>query len=84
MGIFSVFFGRKKRKVVEPILVPPHHFPPEISKISSESTMMENVKSKMDLVLTQLDSIRTDYQIMNERVSKIEKILKEIYELAKS
>jgi len=62
----------------------PRYPTPHISNISGDSTMMENVKSKMDLVLTQLDSIRTDYQIMNERVSKIEKILKEIYELAKS
>jgi len=83
MGLFSAIFGRKKRRIVEPMM--PTHYPtPRISNISGDSTMMENVKSKMDLVLTQLDSIRTDYQIMNERVSKIENILKEIYELAKS
>jgi len=84
MGRFSIF-GRKKRRIVEPI--EPHfptRFPPRISDISGETTMMENIKSKMNLVLTQIDSIRIDYQIMNERVSKIEKLLKEIYELAKS
>jgi len=58
---------------------------PELPKeISSETTTIDNVKAKMDLVLTQLDSIRTEYAVLNERTKTIENLLREIMTLAKS
>jgi hypothetical protein len=62
--------------------------PPEIGELprgmSSEAATIDNVKAKMDLVLTQMDSLRTQYAVMNERVQSMEKMLKEILALAKS
>jgi hypothetical protein len=83
MGIFSKIKGIFRRKKEEPL--------PELEKlklpkpeITTETATIENVKAKMDLVLTQLDSLRTQYEAMNERVITIEKMLKELYTMAKS
>lgn len=83
MGIFSRFKGIFRRKKEEPL--------PEIEKlpilkpeVTAETATIENVKAKMDLVLTQLDSLRAQYEAINERIITIERMLKELYSMAKS
>ena len=39
---------------------------------------------KLELVLAKLDSLSARMEVINERLSSLEKIVKEIYELAKS
>ncbi len=51
---------------------------------TSESATTANVKARMDLVLTQMDSLRVQYESVNERLINIEKMLKELYDMAKS
>ncbi len=79
-GIFS----RKKR--TEDLLkdLPPSPSPLPVTSVTAETATAENVKARMDLVLTQMDSLRVQYETMNERVSNIEKMLKELYDMAKS
>lgn len=82
MGIFSRIKEIFRRKKEEPL--------PELEElklpkpeITAESATVGNIKTKMDLVLTQLDSLKTQYEAMNERIITIEKILKELYNMAK-
>ena len=70
-------FGRKKQQ--------PLPEPAEMTKeMNSETTTLDNVKAKMDLILTQMDSLRTEYAVLNERTKTMEKLLNEIIALAKS
>lgn len=43
----------------------------------------ENVRAKMDLIATHLESLKVQYETLNERVARIEKMLNEIYVIAK-
>jgi len=43
-----------------------------------ERAEMTNVRAKLDLLLTELDSIKTQNQMINERLKAIEKALAEI------
>lgn len=72
MGIFSrLKFWRKKKEVSPP--------PVEIKReITPESATIENLKAKMDLVLTQLDSLRVQNETLSERIKNIEKLVTEI------
>lgn len=71
MGLFSrLKFWRKKEEPLPPV---------EIKReIIPEATTMENLKAKMDLVLTQLDSLRVQNETLNERIKNIEKLVTEI------
>jgi len=81
MGILSRIFRRKKEEVPEPEEVP-------------ESTLgtvtVENVKAKMDLVLTrfekintQIDSLRVQNETLSERIKNIERLVTEIRSFCK-
>lgn len=76
MGILSRIKERFKRKKEEPVVeVPTGLVKPEVSL---EPVTIENVKVKMELVLTQLDSLRIQYETLNERIKNIERLVTEI------
>ncbi len=54
------------------------------TEVTPEAVTTENVKAKMDLVLAQVDSLRTQYEALNQRTQTIESMVREIYNLAKS
>ena len=57
---------------------------PSISApITSESTSTENLKAKMDLLLTQVESLNVRYETLNQRLQNLEKMIQEIYMIAK-
>ena len=70
-------FGKKKEEL--PPLPP---FPP--APLTLETTTIENVKAKMDLVLSRLDSLMTQQEVLVDRLSNVEKMVKELYSMAKS
>ena len=75
MGFLSSLkekFGKKKETL--PTLPP---LPPGPAT-TAELVTIENVKVKMELVLTQLDSLRVQYETLNERIKNIEKLVTEI------
>jgi len=41
----------------------------------TQKIQLDNVKSKLDLILTDLDNLKTQNQMMNERLKNIEKTL---------
>ncbi len=76
MGIFSWLFRRKKEE-------PKPTDMPKV-EITPETATIDNVKAKMELVLTELDSLKIQYNVMNQRVMSMERMVKEIYDMAKS
>lgn len=75
------FFKRKKEKELPKIEGPKI---PEISPKTEESIGIENIKAKIDLMLTQIESLRAKYETMNTKIAEIERMIREIYEMAKS
>ena len=45
---------------------------------------MENFRAKIDLMSTQIESMKIQYESMNERIIMIEKMVKELLDMAKS
>lgn len=72
----------KRKKPVEEL--PPLEEIPELKKevvsTSQEQQKVElsNVRAKLDLVLTELDNIKIQNQMMNERLKAMEKTLAEM------
>ena len=52
--------------------------PTEPYRTPEERAELTNVRTKLDLLLTELDSIKTQNQMINERLKAIEKALGEI------
>ena len=49
----------------------------------TQKIQLDNVKSKLDLILTDLDNLKTQNQMMNERLKNIEKQEEKIREKTK-
>jgi len=85
MGIFSGLLGIFKKKQPE---IPTEDLPEEIPmsalELSQEATTIENLKVKMDLIATHFDTLKTQYEVLNGKISAIEKMVKEMYEMSKS
>ena len=85
MGMFSFF---KKKKEVE---IPKEELP-EVPKPEPQPLVetppakedVSNLKAKTDLLLTKIESLETRQESLLEKVKNIEKMLSEIYEMAKS
>ena len=81
MGLLGIFKRKKKDALLEPS-------PQEIAlqakpNISREVSSEENLKAKMDLVATHLESIKVQQAMLNERLERMDKVLQEIYVIAK-
>lgn len=77
MGILSKF--KRKKEELPPL-------PQELVKpeVESEAPGVGNIRAKMELVLTHLDSLRTQYDVLNERIKNIEKMVRELHAMAKT
>lgn len=85
MGIFSGLFGIFKRKTPAVLVEDsPEDMPLSALEISQEETTIDNIKAKMDLMATNFDTLKTQYEILNQKISAIEKMVKEMYQMAKS
>ena len=88
MEIFSWFgslFSRKKKTEEFPPLPPMDSpLPPAPTNYSSPMGNVSPDQSKMDLVVARVDSMRLQYETMNERVLQIEKMVKELLDMARS
>jgi len=80
MGIFG--FGKKKvvPKDLEPLPLPPKGMGMEIAHDTPE---MSNLRAKIDLIMTQMESMAVKYQTLNEKIDRIERMVQEIYAMAK-
>ena len=84
-GRFKSIFRRKKTEDALSDLGP---LPPPVStypsgSMSMESTASDNMKAKMDLLMTQVEALNVRYETLNERLKNIERMIQEIYMIAK-
>lgn len=52
--------------------------------ISNEIALQDNTRAKLDLMMTQIDGMRIQQESISERVQQIEKIVKQLLDMAKS
>lgn len=81
MGIFGWIKRKFKRKEkLEEIPKAPLQTETRITETQkqTEKITMDNIKARVDLVLAELDSIKTQNQTINERLKAIEKTLVEM------
>jgi|GEM_PF-6126509 chaperonin cofactor prefoldin len=69
----------KKKK--EPDLPPLPPIEPQSLEKDDES---KSLKAKMELLLIKLENLETKQEMMNEKIKNIEKIVEELYKMAKS
>jgi len=78
MGLLDKF-KKKEKDLLEPTLpeikpeIKPE--PPETPQIDLSKTSIDTVKIKLDLVLTEIDNLKTLNQMLNERLKAIERKL---------
>lgn len=89
MKLFSIFnlFKRKPKEEktdYSSLVSSPSLSPTTSTPITSEFAAQENTKAKLDLIMTQIDSMRIQQESINERVSQIEKMVKQLLDMAKS
>lgn len=89
---FKLIFGGKKKEppVEEPLTNYPPYTPPATQPSYSAQpayptdVASENLKAKVDLMLTQIDSLKIEYEAINQRIQNIERMVRELYAMAKS
>ena len=64
--------------------VPPYTPPTSFGASMPETVASENVKAKIDLVMMQMDSLKIQYESINQRLIQIEKMLHDMYESSKT
>ena len=52
------------------------------TQMTSEFATQENMKAKLDLMMTQIDSMRIQHESMNERIVQIEKMVRQLLDMA--
>jgi hypothetical protein len=53
-------------------------------EITMESASMDNVKSKIELMATQLENLNIKYETLNQKIEQMQRMVSEIYRIAKS
>ena len=48
------------------------------------SSSEDNTRTKIDLMLAQIDGLKLEYETINQRIQNIERMVKELYGMAKS
>ena len=64
-----------------PIMEP---LPPLRREVTMESAGMDNIKSKIDLMTAQMDNLNIKYETLNQKIDQIQRMISEIYRMAKS
>lgn len=52
--------------------------------MQANSLNVDNIKGKIDLMLAQVDSLKLEYETINQRIQNIERMVRELYAMAKS
>jgi hypothetical protein len=87
-GIKNPF--KKEEKVNISNLSPPSSVQEHETKINVEQhkeepkETQENKKTEIEILIAKIDALKFQYEALSEKISNMEKMLKEIYEIAKS
>lgn len=74
MGILDRLMGKKKDR----LKVPTPGADMSKGPITPAAVATRNVKVQMDLIMTQIDSLRMQYETINARLQNIERLVTEI------
>jgi predicted transcriptional regulator len=78
LGLIRKIF-RKEKTEVSTDLPAPEKIKEEVSKSETQ-----NLRARIDLLVTQIESLRVQYESLNTKIGEIEKMLRELYQMAKS
>ena len=76
---FKFLFGKIKKKEPATEGTSANSEPVSPTEISAD-----NLKAKMDLMMSQVDSMKIENEAINQRIQNIERMVKELYVMAKS
>jgi len=74
MGFWDRFKKKPKETELRELKPPP---------MTAETAGAENVRAKMDLVLTQLESMNIRIETLDQRLERLERMVQEIWTIAK-
>jgi DNA mismatch repair ATPase MutS len=78
-GIKNPF--KKEKKEALPLTQP---LPAKQESVKVEETSpQESKKTEIEVLLAKIDALKFQYEALNEKINNIEKMVKEIYQLAK-
>jgi molecular chaperone GrpE (heat shock protein) len=77
---FGISLFKKEKKETPKIEVAST---PEIP-LEKKEEKREEKKPEIEVLLAKIDALRFQYEALNEKISNIEKMVKEIYEIAKA
>jgi hypothetical protein len=83
MGVFDGIRNRLRRNKETELSPMPEDIGMPKPAAEFGEVAAENVKAKLDLMATRLDSISTQYAAMNERIKNIERLAAEIRSFCK-
>jgi polyhydroxyalkanoate synthesis regulator phasin len=84
LGIKNPF--KKKKEISLPPVTQKLELPikEESRKIEQAPSLQEGKRTEMEVLIAKIDALKFQYEALSEKISNIEKMVKEIYELAKS
>lgn len=56
----------------------------QMGQVPSMDAPADNIKAKVDLMLSQIDSLKIEYEAINQRIQNIERMVRELYSMSKS
>ena len=80
---FRLLFGRRKERE-ESLSPEPAQVTAQPRATLPTDTTLENLKAKIDMMMAQVDSLKLEYDAMNQRMQNMERMIREIYMIAKS
>ena len=83
---FRMLFGSTKKKKEEDGQTSDAEISANQSPINpmQDSMQPDNIKGKVDLMLAQMDSLKLEYETINQRIQNIERMVRELYAMSKS
>ncbi|OYT42150.1 MAG: hypothetical protein B6U78_01965 [Candidatus Aenigmarchaeota archaeon ex4484_224] len=81
MKFFS--FGKKREKKLEAPKIGPPETPQIKEEIASSQIEEKDLRAKIDLLETYIQQLKTQNEILISKIERIERMVKEIYEIAK-
>jgi len=72
----------KKKETVTPSKLP--SLPTPMTKESGGEASVENVKARMDFLMTQMESLKLQFDTINQKIDNLDRMISELYRMSKS
>lgn len=85
MGFFDRFRRKKKEKEIEPLPGSEEEYAAAmgVSPAMQRAAMAGTTRAQMDLILSQIETLRIQYEAINSRLQNIERLVTEIRSFCK-